>query len=818
MVTKEELDQTEQQLNQVEAQARTIQQTPIPERRYGGGITPQYQQDIINRRREAQNALDQIAKSRESLQAAREQLRQQEEQRAAQQGQIANQQEAQEYNRGYELAVTNARKGKEAIGLTGAMLRGYQDYKNNLPKQTSSTSEVIPGDMPGYTIQSTAQGYVATNILTGEKIILQGTSTASSPSGVAFQGLPLSTTPSNITPGGEIQHVEAMPIEPIDFLGKLKYELSTAPFKTDNEAIKFLAGAGASYIDTAQSIRYLAEHNPVYWSVHPNKAIEDIPQIGASIYYGGQKIITEGLPEVGTLLKEQPEYSTGYALGTVSQFFIPEAIVKGVDISRTTFGFKTTSVGKIPILQKGIPGEEIIAPETLILGQNYPKVYPGETAGQLLEEFKPMPEIFPGETKPAGFTAYPNELTVPYTLPGTSQYKGMFQAPDLNPKFFKLSSETDLIGTDIFPNLKPTGFRVTPTRYEFAPGITSSSKISPELLKMQQEFILNKAEKGVAYITYTKSTGEKEAVIALNTYLEQTGKRIFIRWEGRRIPIPEYKALGPLDIPSKNAITYKELLSSYYGNTKARYVINPYSGTILSSKLASYSIKKETISSSSYNLNSKTSKVYPTFGGYSYSTPKSKISYSPPSYQSKVSYSQPSSSSFKGSSFKAPLSYSYIAPPSRGPPRPSGGGYSGLSYTYKTPNKYPIIPPPQYKNNKTQNKKNDFIEGFRTFFIRKGEKVFLPGIRSKGGALKYGSEYTKGTLRATFGIKPSKLIYGREEKFSPSSKIFRSYRIKKGRKVPLENMFIQKTRKEGGLKGGRLSFYPEIKEIQRYNK
>lgn len=100
------------------------------------------------------------------------------------------------------------------------------------------------------------------------------------------------------------------------------------------------------------------------------------------------------------------------------------------------------------------------------------------------------------------------------------------------------------------------------------------------------------------------------------------------------------------------------------------------------------------------------------------------------------------------------------------------------------------------------------IFGYKTFYLKKGKRVYLGGVRTKGEAIRRGEEFTLSNLRATFGVKKTAVkITGTERTYQPSSKYFRSYRISKGKKVPLKDIFIQK-------KGQRLAFKPEIREIQ----
>lgn len=130
---------------------------------------------------------------------------------------------------------------------------------------------------------------------------------------------------------------------------------------------------------------------------------------------------------------------------------------------------------------------------------------------------------------------------------------------------------------------------------------------------------------------------------------------------------------------------------------------------------------------------------------------------------------------------------------------------------FKMTNKIPTNKIPTITNLSRRNKKG-FISslfGYRTFYVKKGKQIYLPGVRTKGSAIRYGELLTLSNLRATFGVKKTKMkITGKDRNYQPSSLFFRSYKIKKGRQVPLNDMFIQK-------RGKRLSFAGEIRELQR---
>lgn len=99
------------------------------------------------------------------------------------------------------------------------------------------------------------------------------------------------------------------------------------------------------------------------------------------------------------------------------------------------------------------------------------------------------------------------------------------------------------------------------------------------------------------------------------------------------------------------------------------------------------------------------------------------------------------------------------------------------------------------------------VPGFKTFVIRGGKRVFLPGVRTKGQALRFGQTRTTQTLRATFGVVPTRTrVKARGNGFRPDRGIFREFKIRKGKKIPTVNVFIQK-------KGKRLASSSEVKAI-----
>lgn len=129
----------------------------------------------------------------------------------------------------------------------------------------------------------------------------------------------------------------------------------------------------------------------------------------------------------------------------------------------------------------------------------------------------------------------------------------------------------------------------------------------------------------------------------------------------------------------------------------------------------------------------------------------------------------------------------------------------------RTPPRPPRGPPrtPPVKFPSFGNGRGGKSQGYATYFKRFGKFFRLPGVRSRGEALMFGERAAKNTLGATFKIKPTKqLVKGRATSYTPNLKLFRNYRVSKGRRVYTPDTFIQR-------RGKRLAFFGERREIQK---
>ncbi|MAH44554.1 hypothetical protein CMI37_01920 [Candidatus Pacearchaeota archaeon] len=119
---------------------------------------------------------------------------------------------------------------------------------------------------------------------------------------------------------------------------------------------------------------------------------------------------------------------------------------------------------------------------------------------------------------------------------------------------------------------------------------------------------------------------------------------------------------------------------------------------------------------------------------------------------------------------------------------------------------FPVTPPIKEKG-------AEDVPAYRIWVKRKGRKVFLTGKYPRGEAIMIGTKRTRQTLRATFGIveKGRVRVKRRTPSFIPSPQIFRTYRIVKGKRVPLKDVWIQKA-------PYRLSARGEVREIIKAKK
>jgi len=123
-------------------------------------------------------------------------------------------------------------------------------------------------------------------------------------------------------------------------------------------------------------------------------------------------------------------------------------------------------------------------------------------------------------------------------------------------------------------------------------------------------------------------------------------------------------------------------------------------------------------------------------------------------------------------------------------------------------------PPPQSQvfSRSLAQKLRARLQLFDVLIKRQGKYFEIKTGVTKEKAIKLGEKLARFTLAASFKLKPTgKFISGIEKEYKPSPEVFRAYKILKGKKIPLELEWIQKSKY-------RLSSFGEVKEIQKAKK
>lgn len=252
--------------------------------------------------------------------------------------------------------------------------------------------------------------------------------------------------------------------------------------------------------------------------------------------------------QVTSSVKYNPQESVTYAVGSL---WFPKVIEKAP-------AYVSDTLRNRKLIE--IPGQDVIAPE-YFQGQNYPAIKKGQTAGELLREFK-QPEQY-GVTKLSDFTASSTPFgKMTEAGVGSSELPGVYQAPKISPNFLRISGEGQkFFSLNPFDTLRPSVMQILPESFELVKGVSKGQKGFGSLPKSRM-FFENLAEKGKSYIPFIKS--EKEAIIPAGTGLELVDKRFFFKFEGRKVPIYEFKTIPDLTKGTgKVSGTIGDLVPSY---------------------------------------------------------------------------------------------------------------------------------------------------------------------------------------------------------------------------------------------------------------
>lgn len=335
--------------------------------------------------------------------------------------------------------------------------------------------------------------------------------------------------------------------------------------------------------------------------------------------------------------------------------------------------------------------------------------------------------------------------------------------------FLRLGKGKDLLGQDFMIGNKPYIYsiygkntKVVSKAYEIK--VKNPYDMSGKPIK-KYIFPNTKRQEGTFYIP----TNKPEVQAVVYGKIKPIRKSFYIKLAGRRVRIGEF-------ITSEDKLAkqkYKNVKEELAGYSSLPKKPSYYPKSVYY-KISTYSIPKSSFVGSSFK-----------------SSPSSKISSSFSSISSKSYISKPSSSYSFSRSISSLVSKSKAS-----------------SSSSKSSNRFKQKRSSVVKNiyRKVFGRKGIF--GYKTYYTRKGKKIYLSGVRSRGEAIRFGEVFTTKNLRATFGVtKTAYKLYGAESKYKPSN-IFRGFRIRKGKAIPLIDTFIQR-------RGKRLTFRGEINELQR---
>lgn len=842
-----ELEQKEKELNELERKARQIRSRKIPQRRFGVGVTRAEQKQVLEARREASDILRRIPQARKDVAEARRLSAEQKdrESRAAQlekgrraaeltvfdrkRGAYAvfglktplEKQAFKEYVRVYkgEAKFYEAQSKLSAEGIRpiydGGRLVGLEDTKRGQSIPVSSISSLDKKTLQRYEKAGLISTTTSTKIsVTPREKVLNQSLTISERNKPFFQPLNPRERPKTTA-----QKV----VERYNTANAFLVQRGTKPIgsfisRTSGITISKLENVQPKY-DTRQARFGRAVTISLIKDVR-DKPLKNVVLLGigggigvATRFIGKGSAVVGGtkagqiLKKVNPLTKAQLRgvgIGAGVAVtstysasvlkdlrGKSSDEIAGKIAVEVKDLALlgvgTRAGIKAYDVGSDLRRTFGsarVATEDIVAPE-FFKGQKYPKIRGGQTAGQLKQEFyNPVTAIREQAGIPRMFTASPATFKKTTTAgAGSSELPGLYGAPRLSATFLKVQSERKFkpFGfTGIFATSEPTALRTELSGLGFVPGTRGRQRNLRPLDNQLRMFFKDQAELGKAYIPFIKT--EKEAILTAGSEIKVYQSKYFFKFKGRRVPIFEAKTTGEAGVKEIGKVD--DFIKKYYsyGSKSRTPLISPLSLSTSSSRklFSSKALKSSGLASSSkYGVSSKAS--------YKNSYNPSRIS-SPPSYPS-----PPSSPSYSPPS-RPPSSPPY-SPPGSPPSRPP-----------KPPRSPPIIP--KLPKLKTLSQKRG-VQGYRPFVIKGGKKVYLSTALPKGSALRRAETEAKKTLRATFGVeKTAKIVKGSDINYTPNKNLFRDYRIKGGKKLKLENTFIQR-------KGKRLAFKGETAEIQR---
>jgi hypothetical protein len=119
----------------------------------------------------------------------------------------------------------------------------------------------------------------------------------------------------------------------------------------------------------------------------------------------------------------------------------------------------------------------------------------------------------------------------------------------------------------------------------------------------------------------------------------------------------------------------------------------------------------------------------------------------------------------------------------------------------------PFIEPPFTSKIKISKGMKAKLKAYQLFIKEKGQYKAIGKAQPRGKAIKLGATITKQRLSSTFKVAPTKQeVSGFDINFQPSPQEFRSYKIVKGKQVPMQDTWIELRTKRLTTRGEKQAF------------
>jgi hypothetical protein len=290
------------------------------------------------------------------------------------------------------------------------------------------------------------------------------------------------------------------------------------------------------------------------------------------------------------------------------------------------------------ITKTALPKENLI-PADVLSGKNRFPLSSKDPNIQLklfLEKSQRLPE----QTDPFGFHASPQPLKNLIVEGSESEFPGLYVSYGVSPNFLKINKASfsaikNSFKTNIFESM-----------------LSRWSKPSVAAIENLDFVVGKKGKPGQAFLPGVKT--EVEAVVAPGTELIPTGSNYYFKYNGRRVPIMQFKATRG---KGKSGATKAEnILGSYYLPSKSSSSVRASEVLGIKSRAYSKSSSRSRVSRSSIIYSSNSRSVSSRLSSSKLS-PSSKSPSKPSPFKSSLSISTPSQP-------KLSLTYKSTPPPS----------------------------------------------------------------------------------------------------------------------------------------------------------